>query len=134
EHIRRHHETVVIGRLLTHRLAHAHPYRALHLALDGEPVERFAAIVRHPDLVNSDNAGLLVDGNFDDLRRIAVAHGAADRGAAIFLAALRLRNGGVVAGHGDGAGVFQSFSHHVVEGHSLVLRAGAIEFAQALDL
>ena len=79
----------MIGGFFAHRLAHAHPHRALHLALDREPVERLAAVVRHPDLVDRDHAGLLVDAHLDDLRRVAVAHGAADRGAAIFLAAVR---------------------------------------------
>ena len=95
----------MIAGFLAHRLAHAHPDRALHLALDGEPVERLAAIVRDPDLVDGDDAGLLVDADFDHLRRIAVAHGAADGGAAIFLAAVRFRDGRIIAGDGDGAGI-----------------------------
>ena len=61
QHVAGEHQAVVIGGLLAHRLAHAHPDRALHLAFDGEPVERLAAIMRDPDLVDGDDAGLLVD-------------------------------------------------------------------------
>ena len=109
-------QAVVVADLLAHRLAHAHPDRALHLALDGQPVERLAAVVRHPDLVDGDHAGLLVDRHLDHLRRIAVAHGAADGRAAIFLAAVRFRDGRVVAGDGDGAGVLQRLDHDLLEG------------------
>ena len=42
-------------------------------------------------------------------------------GATIFLAAVGLRNGGVVAGDGYGAGIFQGLAHHFVEGEPLVL-------------
>ena len=124
----------MIGGLLAHGLAHAHPYRALHLAFHREPVERLAAVMRHPDLVDADDAGILIDADLDHLRRIAVAHGAADRGAAIFFAAVGLRNGGIVAGHRDGTGVPERLGHHLVEGQALVLRAGAIDLAQAFDL
>src|SRR5262249_49471636 len=68
------------------------------------------------------------------LRGVAVAHGAADGGAAIFLAAVRLRNGRVVARHRDGAGVLKRLGHHLDEGQALVLRAGAIKLTQAFDL
>ena len=81
-----------------------------------------------------DDAGLLVDRDLDHLRRIAVAHGAADGGAAILLAAVRVRDGGVVAGHRDGAGILERLGHDLLEGGALVLRAGAIELAQALDV
>src|SRR5262249_17332826 len=134
EHIGSEHQPVVVGRLLAHGLAHAHPDRTLDLAFDGESVERLAAIMRDPDLVHGDDAGLLVDTHFDDLRRIAVTHGAADRRAAIFLAAVRLWNRRVVAGDGDGAGIFERFGDDFVEGQPLVLRAGAIEFAETFDL
>src|SRR4029077_9280441 len=134
EHICRDHQAVVVSRLLAHGLPHAHPHRGLDLAFDREPVERLAAIVRHPDFVDGNNAGLFIDRDFNDLRRIAVAHGAADRGAAIFLAAARLRNGRVVAGDDDGAAIFESLRDDFVEGQPLVLRAGAIKLAQALDL
>ena len=107
EHVGGEQQAVVVAGLLAHRLAHAHPHRALHLALDREAVERLAAIVRHPDLVDGDHAGLLVDAHLDHLRRVAVAHGAADRGAAIFLAAVRFRNGRIGAGDGDGAAVLE---------------------------
>ena len=90
--------------------------------------------MRDPDLVDGDDAGLLVDGDLDHLRRIAVAHGAADGRAAIFLAAVRFRDSGVVAGDGDGAGIFQRLHHDLLEGRALVLRAGAIDLAQALDI
>ena len=134
EHVAGDQQAVVIGGLLAHGLAHAHPHRALHLALDGEAVERLAAVVRDPHLVDRDHAGVLVDAHLDHLRGIAVAHGAADGGAAIFLAAVRFRDGRIVAGDGDGAGVLERLGHHLLEGQALVLRAGAIELAQALDL
>src|SRR6185503_8200972 len=78
EHVGSEHQPVEIGGFLAHRLAHAHPDRALHLAFDGEAVERLAAVMRDPDLVDGDDAGLLVDRDFDHLRRVGVAHGAAD--------------------------------------------------------
>src|SRR5262245_25827280 len=134
EHVAGDEQAVVIGGLLAHGLAHAHPHRALHLALDGEAVERLAAVVRDPHLVDGDHAGVLVDADFHHLRGVAVAHGAADGGAAIFLAAVRLRDGRVVAGHRDGAGVLERLGHHLVEGQALVLRARAIKLAQAFDL
>ena len=56
-----------------------------------QPVERLAAVVRHPHLVDADLAGLLVDGHLHHLGGVAVAHGAADGRAAIFLAAVRFR-------------------------------------------
>src|SRR6202030_2997315 len=87
-----------------------------------------------PDLVDGDDAGLLVDAHLDHLGRIAVAHGAADGRAAIFLAAVGFWNGRVIAGDGDGAGVFERLGDDLVEGEALVLRAGAIELAQAFDL
>src|SRR5262245_16108953 len=134
EHVGHQHEAVVVAGLLAHRLAHPHPHRALHLAFHREAVERLAAVVRHPHLVDRDDAGLLVDAHLDDLRRVAVAHGAADRGAAIFPAALGFGNGGIVPRHRDGAGVLQGLGHHLVEGEALVLGAGAIELAQTLDI
>ena len=134
EHVGGEHQAVVIGGFFAHRLAHAHPHRALHLAFDREPVERLAAVMRDPDLVDGDDAGLLVDAHLDHLRRIGIAHGAADGGAAIFLAAVRFRDGRVVAGDGDGAGILQRLGHHLVEGRALVLRAGAIDLAQAFDV
>ena len=61
EHVGGDHEAVVIAGFLAHGLAQAHPDRALHLAFDREPVERLAAVMRDPDLVDGDDAGLLVD-------------------------------------------------------------------------
>ena len=61
EHVGGEQQALVVGGLLAHGLAHAHPHRALHLAFDGEPVERLAAVVRDPHLVDGDHAGLLVD-------------------------------------------------------------------------
>src|SRR5262249_6523298 len=75
--------------------------------------------------------GVPVDADFHHLCGVAVAHGAADGGAAIFLAAVRLRQRRVVAGHRDGAGVLERLGHHLVEGQALVLRARAIKLAQA---
>src|SRR5260221_2818758 len=134
EHVAGDEQAVVIGGLLAHGLAHAHPHRTLHLALDGEAVECLAAVVRDPHLVDVDHAGVLIDADFHHLRGVAVAHGAADGGAAIFLAAVRLRQRRVVARHRDGAGVLERLGHHLVEVQSLLLRAGAIKLAQALDL
>ena len=124
----------MVADLLAHGLAHAHPHRALHLAFDGQPVQRLAAVVRHPHLVDGDLAGLLVDGHFHHLRGVAVAHGAADGRAAILLAAVQFRDGRVVAGDGDGAVVLQRLGHHLLEGQALVLRARAIDLAQAFDI
>src|SRR5215471_9686014 len=87
-----------------------------------------------PDLVDGDDAGLLVDAHLHNLRRIGIAHSAADGGAAIFLAAVRFRDGRIVAGDGDGAGVLQRFGHDLVERRALVLGARAINFAEALDV
>src|SRR5947209_4542460 len=123
----------MIGGLFAHRLPHAHPDRALHLAFHREPVERLAAIVGDPHLVDIDYAGLLIHADLDHLRGVAVAHRAADRGAAIFLAAVRLRNCRVVAGNRDGA-VPESLAHHLVESDPLVLHPGTVELAQTLDL
>ena len=55
EHVAGDEQTVVIGGLLAHGLPHAHPDRALHLALDREPVERLAAVMGDPDLVHVDD-------------------------------------------------------------------------------
>ena len=52
EHVGGEQQALVVGGLLAHRLAHAHPDRALHLAFDREPVERLAAVVRDPHLVD----------------------------------------------------------------------------------
>src|SRR5438105_3168020 len=134
EHVAGDEQALVISGLLAHGLAHAHPYRALHLALDRQAVERLAAVVRDPHLVDADHAGVLVDADFHHLRGIAVAHGAADGGAAIFFAAVRFRNRRVVAGHGYGAAVLERLGHDLVEGQPLVLGAGAIKLAETLDL
>ena len=48
----------MIGRLLAHRLAHAHPHRALHLSFHRETVERLAAVMRDPDVAHLHEAGL----------------------------------------------------------------------------
>ena len=74
-----------------------------------------AAIVRNPDLVHGHDAGLLVDGDFDHLGRIAVAHRAANGGAAIFLAAVGCGDGRIVTGHSDRAGILQRFGDDLVE-------------------
>src|SRR5262249_35966583 len=132
EHVAGQQQPVVIAGLLAHRLAQAHPDRALHLALDGEPVERLAAVVRDPHLLARDGAGLLIDAYFHYLRRIAVAHCAADRGAAIFPAAVRFRDSRIVAGHRDRAAVLERLGHDFIERQPPVLRAGAVDFAQAL--
>src|ERR1035437_8626561 len=134
EHIGGEHQPIVIGGFLAHGLAHPHPDRALHLAFHRQTIERLAAVVRDPDSVDGDDTGVLIDADLDHLRRIAVAHGAADGGAAIFLAAVRFRNGRIIAGHRDGAGIFERLGHHLVERGALVLRAGAIELAQAFDV
>src|SRR5262249_26524942 len=78
EHIAGHEQALVIPGFLAHRLAHAHPYRSLHLALDREPIDRPAAVVRDPHLVDVDHAGFLVHADFDHLSGITVAHAAAD--------------------------------------------------------
>ena len=124
----------MIARLLAHGLAHAHPHGALHLAFHGQAIERLAAVVRHPDLVHIHDAGVLVHAHFHHLRRIAVAHGAADGGAAIFPAAVRFRDGGIVSGHRNGAGVLERLGDHFAERQPHVLGAGAIDFTEALDL
>src|SRR5262249_13716846 len=133
EHIAGEQESVVIAGLLAHRLAHAHPDRALHLALDRQPVQSLAAVMRDPDLIDVDHARLLVDAYFDHLGRVTVAHGAANRGAAIFLATVRFRDGRVITGDGDGAGILQRLDDDFIEREALVLCAGTVEFAQALD-
>src|SRR5262249_52048902 len=117
-----------------HGLTHAHPDRTLDLAFDREPIERLAAIVRDPDLVDGDDAGLLVDADFNDLGRIAVAHRAADRRPTIFLTAVGLWDRRIIAGRREGAGVFKRLGDDFIEGQPLVLRAGAVELAEAFDL
>ena len=124
----------MIAGFLTHRLAHPHPDRTLHLPLDGETVERLAAVVGDPDLLDVDHAGLLIDADFHHLRGIAVAHSAADRGAAIFLAAVRFRDGRIVAGHGNRAAVLERLDNDLSKSEPLVLRAGAVKLTQTLDL
>src|SRR5262249_29689069 len=114
EHVGGDEETVVIGGLFAHRLSPAHPYPPPEPPFDGETIECLAAIMRHPDLVDTDDPGLLVHGHFDDLGRIAVPHGAANRRAAIFLAAVRLRDRGIVARHRYRARLAQRLCHDFI--------------------
>ena len=51
-----------------HRLTHAHPHRTLDLAFDRQAIERPAAIMGDPDVVDRNHAGLFVDSNLDHLR------------------------------------------------------------------
>src|SRR5262249_56986313 len=78
EHVAGDEQAFVISGLLAHGLAHAHPHRALHLALDGEAVERLAAVLRDPHLVPVDPPGVPVAPALPPLRRVALAPGAAD--------------------------------------------------------
>src|SRR5215471_2621394 len=132
EHVGRHQEAIVVAGLLRHRLAHAHPNRTLDLAFDCQAVEGLAAIVCHPHFVDRYLTGLIVHGHFDDLSRVAVAHGAADGCPAVLLAAVGLRDGGVGPGYGDRAALFECLTHDLLEGEALVLSTGAIELTQTL--
>src|SRR5262249_33546069 len=88
EHVRGNHQAFVVAGFFAHGLAHAHPDRALYLAFDRQPVQRPAAVVRNPDFVPGNNAGLLIDADFTDLSRIPVAHSPATGRAPILLAAV----------------------------------------------
>ena len=127
-------QAVVVAGLLAQRLAHAHPDRALDLAFDRQPVQRLAAIVRDPDIVHRHFAGGLVDRHFHGLGGVGEAHRAADRGAAVFLAAPAFRDRVVDALGGDRAGIAQGLHHDLLERDAGVLAAGAVIFAQHLDV
>src|SRR6185369_13093836 len=100
DHVGAQRQAFVVLRLFAHRLAHAHPDRALHLAFDGQRVDGTTAIMRNPDLLDPDVAGFLVDFDLDDLRAVAEARRRADGGAAE-LAALRFRRRRPGALHAD---------------------------------
>src|SRR6266545_2386053 len=83
EHVGTQRKPVVILRLFGQRLSHAHPYAALHLPLDGERIDCIAAVVRDPDPLDGDGAGVLVDRHLDDLCRIREPRRRAARSAAL---------------------------------------------------
>ncbi len=56
EQVRAKRQALVVLRLLGQRLSHSHPHRALDLALDGERVDRAAAVVRDPDAHDAHHA------------------------------------------------------------------------------
>ena len=128
-------QAVEIARFLAQGLAHAHPDRALDLALDRQQIDGVAAIERDPNLVDAHLAGGVVDADLDHLRTIAEAHGGAD-GAAFVLAALRFNRRGESAAHGDGAAVDQRGLGDFVEGQARLLAAAgdAEHFADRLDV
>src|SRR5271165_7413876 len=82
-------QAAIVVRLLAERLAHPHRDRALDLTLDGERVNREAAVVRNPYLLDLHRPSLDVDGDFDDLRGITEAHRRTD-GATTMLPTLKL--------------------------------------------
>ena len=69
--------------LLHERLGEAHVGGPLHLPLDQHRVERTAAVVGDPDLLDRHESGLGVDLDFGDVRREGVGRRGADRGAAV---------------------------------------------------
>src|SRR5690606_16316323 len=77
-----------VGHVLHDRLADAHVDAALDLPLDEHGVERLAAVVRRPDLVDAYAAGRLVDLDLDDVGGGAVGGRRADGAAAVVGAGL----------------------------------------------
>jgi hypothetical protein len=73
---------------------------ALDLALDQHRGQRLAAVVGHPDLLDGDDPGLLVDRDLGDVGREGVGGRGADGAAAVVAAQLL---GAVAAGGGEGA-------------------------------
>src|ERR1035437_5390480 len=97
-------QAALVAGLFAQGLGHAHPHRALHLTLDRERVDGAPAIMRDPDLLDANHAGVKVDLDLDDLRGIAECHGRAD-GAAAMPAALVLHGYGESPLHRDAAAV-----------------------------
>ena len=116
-----HQHAVFPDHLFGERLAHAHPDRADDLAFDRNRVQRAPAIVRRPDFVNGDFAGLFVDADFGHLRGIGIRGRRPDAGAFV-LAAASFERRSVGTGAGQRAVEIDGSDHRFFEGHR-VLRA-----------
>ena len=73
------------------RLAHAHPDRADDLSFDRDWIQRATAIVRCPDFVDGDFAGLFVHADFGNLGRVGISRRRSDACAFVLAAAGILR-------------------------------------------
>ena len=87
-----------------------------------------------PDLLDRDLAGLGIDFDLADQRRVGERHGPADRGTAVFPPAPGVRDGIEGTLDGERASAFERRHHRLFPGQALILGAGAIGLAQAFDV
>ena len=114
-----HQHAVFPNHFFGERLPHAHPDRADDLAFHRDRIQRASAIVRGPDFVHRDFAGVFIDADFGNLRRIGIRRRRTNATAFVFASA-RFRRRSVRTGAGERAVKIDGGDYGFFEGHPLL--------------